>query len=317
MTYEPPQTEVDDTPIPEITEDAEFLRMLQELTDEEILDDTSDDTPDEETTDTPDEPETEPVDRVWTFDDGLSIDREKARNLALFDAWLGANPEQASRLAGVAQGELDVVPLTGRGVPDANITGTIPTTPANIAATNVPEDIDMDDPVQRRIWNELQETRQQIAAQNNLLQRHQQQIDQSSRNTTEALINRISEEFREKNELSVDDLKVIRRRAAELIPQFTNPIDIETGLPRQVDPVYAIEQSLDAAKWSIPEFRDRALETLAKSKLEDLRKKSKLTSLGGSSGSVPRKATTPSTEHERREAMIAEVAAEMSGGHSG
>lgn len=312
MTYEPPQnTEIEDAP--DVTEDETFLRMLQELEQEEVEEETPAAEEEVEEEETPD-PTT---DLKWVFEDGLEIDRGKARNLALFDAWLGANPLEAARLAGVAQGELDVVPLTGRGVPDASITGTIPTTPANIAATNVPEDIDMDDPVQRRIWNELQETRQQIAQQNELLQRHQEQIDQTSRNTTEALVKRISEEYREKNGLSADDLSIIRRRAAQLIPQFTNPIDPETGLPRQIDPVYAIEQSLDAAKWSIPEFRNRALESLAKDKLDDLRKKSKLTSLGGTSGSVPRKATTPSTDEERRQAMIREVAAEMSGGHSG
>lgn len=322
MTYEPPQNEIDDTGndtgINDVTDDDAFLRMIQELSDEELLDESDETpTPAAETTDTSDDDEIPDIPVAWQWDDGLVIDREKARNLALFDAWLGENPEVAARLAGVAQGELDVVPLEGRGVPANNPTTAIPTTPANIAATAAPDDLDLDDPVQRRIWDELQATRQLIAQQNELLVRHDQQISQSTQQTTAALVKRITDEYREKNELSPEEVSVISKKAALLIPQFTNPVDLETGLPRTVDPVYAVEQALDAAKWSIPEFRNKALNTLAQQKLDDLRKKSKLTSLGGSSGSVPRKATTPTTEHERRQAMIAEVAAEMSGGHSG
>lgn len=312
MTYEPPQSEeiVESPGIDDITEDDQFLRMIQELTDETT----------EEIVETTDEEEVEEpvvIDQNWSWDDGLSIDREKARNLALFDAWLEANPELASRLAGVAQGEYDVVPLEGRGVPTTQPTSTIPTTPANIASQQVPEDIDLTDPVQARLWNELQQTRQYVESNTQAIARQQQLLDQNTQQTTAALIERITEEYRVKNELSPDEVRVIRKQAALMIPQFTNPVDLETGLPRKIDPVYAVEQALDAAKWSIPEFRDRALNALATSKLEDLRKKSKLTSLGGSSGSVPRKATTPTTENERRDAMIQMVATEMSGGSSG
>ena len=313
MTYEPPQNE-EVEPIADITDDDEFLRMIQELAAEEDTEQPEEIS--EEPSAEDETPEVPTPDLAWSWDDGLTIDREKARNLALFDAWLEANPALAERLAGVAQGEYDVVPLEGRGVPANKPTTTIPTTPANIA-DQVPEDIDLDDPVQRRIWNELQATKQLIAQQGELLNQHAQQINQSTQQTTAALVERITEDYRAKNELTPEEVTVIRKKAALLIPEFVNPIDLETGLPRKVDPVHAIEQALDAAKWSIPEFRNKALNELAKAQLEDLRKKSKLTSLGGSSGSVPRKATTPTTEEERRQAMIAEVAAEMSGGHSG
>lgn len=312
MTYEPPQN---DEPINDVTDDDEFLRMIQELAADETI---AGETETEPVVEEEVEPETEPTvpDVAWSWDDGLTIDREKARNLALFDAWLESNPDLAARLAGVAQGELDVVPLEGRGVPANTPTTTIPTTPANIA-DQVPDDIDLDDPVQRRIWNELQATRQQIAKQNEILQQHSQQITQSSQQTTAALVERITEDYREKNGLTPEEVVTIRKKAALIIPEFLNPIDISTGLPRKIDPVYAVEQALDTAKWSIPEFRNKALNEMAKAQIEDLRKKSKLTSLGGSSGSVPRNATAPTSEHERRQAMIDAVAAEMSGGHSG
>lgn len=264
---------------------------------------------DDGTPETPEETPPAPIAQRWEWDDGISIDREQARTLAQFDAWLAANPELASQIAGVSRGEFELVPKGGRGVHTDVPTPTLPPTPA----TSNTDDLDLDDPVQRRLWTELQSTREQVNAASEVITRHEAQINQQGQSTTRALVERVSNEYATQHKLTTDELQSLRRQAAYLIPQFSAPTDIATGLPRVVDPVRAIEQSLDAAYWSIPEFRSRALDEMTSTKLDDLRKKAKLNSLGGSSGSVPRRASQPSTDQERRDAMIAEVSAAWNG----
>lgn len=246
------------------------------------------------------------TDLSWQWDDGLAIDREKARNLALFDQWLEANPQLASQIAGVAQGQFELVPK-GSGVPNAQA----PTAQAPPAST-APAELDLDDPIQRRLWDELNSTRKQLDAAGEVLTRHEAQIQQTGANTTRALVDRVATEYATKKNLSAEELNVVRQQAARLniVSSLASPIDPVTQLPRTVDPVQAVEQALDTAYWSIPQFRDRALADMTKAQIEDIRKKAKLTSLGGSSGSVPRKATRPTNENERREAMVAQVAAD-------
>lgn len=285
----------------------DFVRQLLEEEPEEETEEAPE-TPAAETN----EPETPPTDNLkWEWDDGLQLDREQARNLALFDAWLTANPQLAQQIAGVAQGQYELVPKDGRGVQPDGPSTIVP--PAAPASSTPPDELDLDDPVQKRLWHELNTTREQLNAASEVLTRHEQQIAQTGANTTKALVDRVATEFATKKELTADELTSVRKHAAYLLPQFSAPTDMETGLPRQVDPVYAVEQALEAAYWSIPQFRTKALENLTQQKVEDLRKKSKLNSLGGTSGSVPRKAQKPSNDTERRDAMIAEVAAAWNG----
>lgn len=286
----------------------EFIRNL--LADDPDLAPTAD-TESEGTAEVDETPPSTPNESLtWRFDDGLEIDREKARNLALFDAWLEANPQLASQIAGVAQGQYELVPKSGRGVQPDGPTSTLP--PATPA---YPDDFDADDPVQKRLWQELQSTRDQIAAASEVIQRHEAQIQQTGVSTTRALVERVSSEYAAKKNLDADEIALLRRTAANLniVSSLASPFDPVSGLPRQVDPVAAVEQALDTAYWATPEFRSRALEEMTKQQISDIRRKARLNSLGGTSGSVPRKVAKPTNEQERREAMIAEVAAAWNG----
>lgn len=259
-----------------------------------------------EPTDT--EPTTPEPAALWEFDDGVKVSREQAHTLAQFDAWLAANPEMAQQIAGVVQGQYTLVPRSPSG--EETDVRTPSPTPAS-----APDDLDLDDPVQKRIWTELQTTRAQLDAASEILTRHEQQIQNTTQNTTTALVNRAAQEYATQHNLNSDEIQQVREAAARLniIESLMNPYDPITGLPRQIDPVDAIHKALDTAYWTVPEFRQRAMQEAMKNRVTDLRKKQKLTSLGGTSGSVPRQPATPATEQERREAMIREAAAMMNG----
>lgn len=263
------------------------------------------------------------ADGIWEWEipteDGgsekLSLTKEQARTLAQFDTWLAANPDMAATIAGVVQGELQVVPRGAGGEPIES-RPVAPAPPASPpAAQQAPDDLDLDDPTIKRLWDENQTTKQQLAAASEVLTRHEAAIQAQTQDTTQALVNRAVSDYATKHAMDEAQVTRLRQQAARLniIGSLVDPFDPVTGLPRQVDPVAAVHEALDVAYWSTPEFRQQAMDTAMRSHVEGLRKKQKLTSLGGSSGSVPRTPQPPANETERHNAMIAEVEAAMNG----
>jgi hypothetical protein len=92
------------------------------------------------------------------------------------------------------------------------------------------------------------------------------------------------------------------------------PIDPVSGLPRNVDPLKALEDAFDLAHWQIPRLRDKELAEVQSATRTSNKRKAKLSSLGGASGSVPRQQNTvPTNKQERRQAMLAEMTQMLNG----
>jgi hypothetical protein len=229
------------------------------------------------------------------FGDGLKLDREQARIYAEFHQFLQDNPEfaEVSRDAWIkVQKDKEEPP-----------------TPI------VPEELDLDDPNVKFLWDQLQSTRQDLDAALQRITSSEAVISTQAQATTESLVNRAVASFQKQHDLSPDQMNQIRGVASrlEVLPSLMAPVDPITGQARKVDPLAAIESALDTAYWSMPEYRDAELERLTEQRAADDKRKRNLSSLGGSSGSVPRTPPKPQTKEELRQAMVAEITEAMFG----
>lgn len=253
-------------------------------------------------------------DNVWTFgdgDDALRITREQAQAYAEFEAFLAANPELSQAIAGTVTGTHKFVPAE-TPAPEASAAGTTPTTDWSTP----PDALDMDDPVQKAVWDRMVETRQMLDAAQAELQQHRAVIQSQSDQSAASVVNRAVSSFQEANKLTDEDMTEIQQVAARLnvVPSLMNPVDPITGLPRQVDPLKALESAFDLARWQIPRLREQELAQVQAETRQNNNRKAKLSSLGGSSGSVPRQQNqVPSNPTERRQAMLSEMAQMLQG----
>lgn len=280
----------------------------------------------------PPEPEGE---QRWTYQyvdeqgqpQEFSISYEEARDMAGFAAWLQQNKETAEQVAGLVQGRYGVVPREMQPPP-----GYYPTQqpqyppqypqplqqppvappqpgfqqPPPQPGTGIPDGVDLSDPTTAWLWNELQTTRQQLDQASNVLTRHEGAIGQTTTEHTESVIRQATEAYQAKRELSDEAMQMVKDTAAQL--------GILPGLMERMDPLAALDKAFETAEYSNPALRERRLEADLKAKQADDERKAKITSLGGTSGSVPRQESTPpKTEQERREKMVAEVAAMQRG----
>lgn len=249
-------------------------------------------------------------DEVWEWDDGFQLPRSQARALAEFDAFLAANPELAAQIAGVVQGQYQLVPY-GSGEPNAE---PVPTTPALSTPTQQqgpPPDLDLDDPQVKLLWDTIQQQQAALAAQQQRLQSHEVQLSTQTQATTQSLISKAEQSFKTDRSLTDEQMVKIREVAGRLnvLPSLLSPVDPITQLPRNVDPLKAVEQAFDIAYWQLPEFRNRQVQATVDQTIKDNTRKAKASSVGGNSGSVRRTPVTkPKTKEETRQEMIREVA---------
>jgi hypothetical protein len=260
--------------------------------------------------DAPAEPTEAAVD-AWEFDDGLRITRDQAKAYAEFEAFLADNPELAEAIGGTVTGTHRFVPVD-TPAPQASAPTTTPATDFSAP----PSELDMEDPVQRTVWERMVATQQKLDEATAALTRHEQVIQRQQSDTTASLVNRATQSYQEAHKLTDEDMDEIQRVTARLnvVPALMAPVDPITGLPRQVDPLKALEAGFDLAHWQIPRLRDRELADVQSQTRDANKRKAKLSSLGGSSGSVPRQPNTvPTNPQERRQAMIAEMATMLNG----
>ena len=254
---------------------------------------------------------------VWEYDleDGqkLRITRDQARTFAEFEAFLAANPDLAEAIGGAVVGTHKFLPVE-TPAPQAT---TPPSSPQGVAPLEPPDALDLDDPVQRAVWERLVATNEQLQQATEIIGRHEAQLQRQQAETTGSLLAKATDLYRDAHkELTDEDMGEITTVVARLnvLPAMLSPVDPVTNLPRQVDPIKALNDAYDLAYWQIPRLRDAQLRAFQAEEQQSQQRKNKLSSLGGSSGSVPRQPTTvPSDPQERRKAMLSEMSSMLNG----
>jgi hypothetical protein len=246
------------------------------------------------------DPQPSPTSDEWSWDDGYKLTKSQARSYAELEAFLYANPAKAEALANFLN-----------GVPDDTTPSGIVETPAGDAKGPVQISIDdITDPEVRVVYEqfqaqqaELERLREEVTGTAGYISTQQEQ-------TAQSLMTRATTSFQKEHNLTEDEMGNVANVAARLqvLPALMSPVDPMTGQARRVDPLAAIEEALSVAYWQIPEFRERAISSEIDNTAKDKARRQKLSSLQGSSGSVPREQPIADTPQGRREQMIAEVA---------
>ena len=162
----------------------------------------------------------------------------------------------------------------GESVPPPTVE-TPPTPPT------IPDYIDVDDPVQMGLWNELQSVKEQVAATTTTVK---QSAEESARVQAEATLERALSAYRTKYPSVTDtDLALIRPQAALIV----NPMIQQHG------PVDGMVRALYVASLENDTTRNKVLgiDTTSPEVKSETRKR-KLSALSGTSGSAPK--TSPS-----------------------
>lgn len=233
-----------------------------------------------------------------------TMSKAEAAEWHQFAGFLRANPDKAAQIAAVLEGQ-PAQGQEGTGTPAPG-----PQTGSQPATLTPPEGLDLDDPGIRLLWEQHVAQAEALA---NVTERVQQQeavVAQQTYSSNEELLNTARATYAESHKLSADDMKQIEEVTTrmQVLPAILAPFDPVTGAPRQVDKLAGIQQAFDMARWAIPEFRQRELDAQVEAAKVDNKRKKKLSSLGGSSGTSPRTEQVPNTPAGRREAMIQEVA---------
>lgn len=247
-------------------------------------------------------PAADPDPNLIEVADGLVMTKEEAASWANFQLYLRENPHVAEAVTAA---------LESAENPPA------PTAPAPSAPTTreVPEGIDLDDPAIAALWGQHTATLDHIARLEATVQAHDQYVNHSSQQQMESLLNQARATYKEKHNLSDEEMTRVYDVAGRLqvLPALLSPVDPLTGTPRKADPLAAMQEAFEMARWSIPELREREMQLKVDEQKTTTKRKQKLSSLGGSSGSSPRTVPEPKTQSERRDAMIAAVAAAQNG----
>lgn len=243
----------------------------------------------------PEPPSEPPPEDVWEFDGGLTLDKETARSLAEFNAFLNANPDVAEAIRESVQAKYQ------------------PQQPTQPPPEPELEHLDLDDPNVKFLYENYQKQQNDLAQAMDVIRRHELQLTTQTEATATSIVERAVTSFKQEHQLDDESMQQVRQIAGQMniVESVFAPEDPITGVARRVDPLTAIEKALDIAYWSIPEYRDREINRQLEANRQDQEKKRKLSSLGGSSGSVPREQQTPTTKEEIHAAMIREVAQHM------
>lgn len=196
-----------------------------------------------------------------------------------FRNWLAANPEAALKIQQALSDEYE-------------LTKKQPTTPEPTQPTLT--DLDLDDPAIAALYARQQSYEEQLKAAREIIERHDRQFSQQTEQTTTSLVNRAKASFAKQHNLTDEEVTEIDVVAARLnvLPSLNRGINPITGEPVPNDPLSAVEMALDIAYRTIPKYQQREIEslksTLTKEQRNASQRKSKLSSLGGSNGSIPR-----------------------------
>lgn len=241
------------------------------------------------------EPET-PVDE-WVWDDGFRLTKEGARTYAELEAYLAANPEVT-----LALNEF----LSGGGKPPTEASPA----PDNTKTPAIESKEEFTDPEVQALFERLQATQAELDEVKSGTTSAQDFITRQQEQTAESLANRAYASFKEQFKLEDSELETVKNVAGRLqvLPSLMSPVDPITGAVRQVDPLAAIEEALTIAYWQIPEFRTRAIQQEVDSRNKDRARKARVSSLSGSSGSIPKENPVSENPQTRHEQMVAEVA---------
>lgn len=227
----------------------------------------------------------------WDWEDGYSLTKQQARSYAELEAFLYANPEKAQTLANFLNNNDQVPQAPDKPSEELDLESIIDPEVKAIALEN------------RRMLAELEQLKTQQSGLNEYVNVQQEQ-------TATSLMNRATTSFKDQHKLSDEEMGRLSEVTARLniLPSLMNPVDPISGQVRKVDPLAAIEEALETAYWQIPEFRTRAISNEVEAQTANKVRKSKLSSLQGGSGSIPREQPVSQTQQGRREQMIAEVA---------
>lgn len=240
--------------------------------------------------------------------DGLTISRDQAKALAEFDRFLADDPQLAELISGTIMGTHKVVPV-------AQDDTQTPPPPASPLAP--PDDLDLDDPAIKLLWENLQAERSAREQQAEQIQRHEAQLQSTTAATVTSAITRAKTSYQTQHNLSDKDMTEIEEVAGRLnvVPSLMSPVDPTTGLPRKVDPLRALESAFELAHWQIPRLREAQIAAFQSTATADTKRKKKLSSLGGSSGNSTTRQpqAVPTNPAERRQAMISEMATMLQG----
>lgn len=205
-----------------------------------------------------------------------------------FRNWLAANPEAALK---IQQALSDEYELTRKQAPAPE-----PTQP-------VLSDLDLDDPAIAALYARQQAYEQELKAAREIIERHDRQFSQQTEQTTTSLVNRAKASFAKQHGLTDEEVSEIDVVAARLnvLPSLNRGINPITGDPVPNDPLSAVEMALDIAYRTIPKYQQREIDnlksTLTKEQRNASQRKSKLSSLGGSNGSIPRGQSEPAPKN--------------------
>lgn len=261
---------------------------------------------------------------VIDLGDGVVVPRDRILAYEQFNERLAQDPQLAQLIqeyvtTGRVPGRGDG---GGQGVPGPQSGQPAASAPAASPFDNPPADF-VDDPAFMAVWeanraayNAQQATINQLA-QSQQLAMQQQAQEQQQRNI--AIVNQASEAFKASRNLTDDDVMKLRATAARLnvLDSLLSGIDPLTGAPSSPDPISAVQRSLEIAYYSLPEYRARDLTNSQQQQTQERRRKAKVGSLSGSSGSVPRSTPAPTTPEGNRAAMLSEVGAMMNGSWTG
>ncbi len=226
--------------------------------------------------------------------DGVTIDKNKALELAKFERYLNENPALAARLQGYLANPSAVATLP--------ITQLPPTSPGSGSATPLtptyPEELEEYAPVLQYLDKKFDDFNSQF-------QSVQQTVNQTKMEQIAKQVEEGISTWNSQYNFSTPELDAVVRHATELnvLPSFQ-----ASGM----SPSDAAQKAMQLAFWDMPEIRDRYLANKQQSERSaakaDRDKQLKLSALGGTSGSPP-PPPLPNTPEERRLAMTQEIAA--------
>lgn len=240
--------------------------------------------------------------------DGIAVPRDELIQWTQFGQFLRENPEYAARVEAALSADESAGGVVAAPSPAGS-------PPAAASLATPPEGLDLDDPQIKALWDQHVATLNTIERLESNVQHLDQYVQHSQIETTQSLLNTARASYQSANNLSDTEMQTVYDVAGRLqvLPALLSPTDPITGVPREVDPLSAMQEAFDLARWNIPELREREMKLKADEAKADTKRKQKLSSLGGSSGSVPKTTPEPKNAQERRAAMIAEVAAMYNG----
>jgi hypothetical protein len=266
-------------------------------------------TPEPAAPEPPSEPPSEPPDAGDFLElDGTRYPRSQIQAAADFQRHLTSDPQLQRLITDY---------LTATPAPPQQVAPQVaPASPSS----EVPPELDMEDPSMRALYTLIQRNNEQI---NNQIAQLSQGVNTTyeqsmaaQRQQIDAQYHTASASFAKDHSLGDDEVEQLSQVAARLgvLPSLMQGIDPITGSPTSPDPIRAFSRALEIAMYQVPEYRDREFRRSVETMQQEAQKKKLLGAVGGSSGSVARTTAPPQPgSPESKRAMLAEVGAMLNG----